>query len=480
MSDGTTGVADHPRPPPPGEGEEQKAAMERQTPHQPEDDEEEVAFDQLPAQVSPPIMEEPGTIQPKKTAPPPSVSLQDTGVPKITDENRLAQLMLPGQNAQEGEEAVWGGSLGLGGGGNPLQYEEGIFADPAAFFRRATRNPRKTCRETCCGEDGSCAFGVLRQFLVVVLAVALGIVGLIFSEDETTQDWESGSIEVHMILLYIAALMGAYVVLSWVESIFFWILHRACRPCGKYSRTFTFYASSFDGTMGKVLWIALGWAAYRPFFDISPDRRWLDKLWATLLALTVVDGARIFVQRWILSNVLKSNYEEKVDELLKRMHVAKLLMTPFRKDAIYHRATHEDWAAEIPEDMETTESLLLQKQASLTEKLNYIRATDFTLPDARGEPVAIKRGKDLNPFIESVFRRLTKLPHDVVREAGKTAKRAAMQMEEGSAVATTFVSASDAVYVEKLDDAKKEKDQTSGDAIVEFETGKKIEAGMFR
>ena len=68
------------------------------------------------------------------------------------------------------------------------------------------------------------------------------------------------------------------------------------------------------------------------------------------------------------------------------------------------------------------------------------------MPDSKGKEVAIKKGRDLKPFIEMVFARIVKIPRSIINEAAKTAKEAADHIAEGTATAVTYVSASDAVY----------------------------------
>ena len=133
---------------------------------------------------------------------------------KLDKQQRLAKMMLPGGGKAAdgaGGDAVWGGELGLGGGGNPLMYQGGIrqgnendFPSNSKQWVNAVKNPRRGCRAICTEDEGAIAFGALRQLSILVLAGLIGFVALVFSTDDTTKRWESGDVAIYNILAYIA------------------------------------------------------------------------------------------------------------------------------------------------------------------------------------------------------------------------------------------------------------------------------------
>lgn len=113
-------------------------------------------------------------------------------------------------------------------------------------------------------------------------------------------------------------------------------------------------------------------------------------------------------------------------------------------------AITEDWANHPNANVETEERLLIDSEATLAEKLNFIHEYGFSLDDSTGGKRQIKREQELKPYVEKVFTRLVGIPPSLVNEAAKTAKKAADHMAEGSARVVTYVSPSDAVYNENI------------------------------
>eukprot|EP01138_Halocafeteria_seosinensis_P001075 gb/GECG01001100.1/.p1 GENE.gb/GECG01001100.1/~~gb/GECG01001100.1/.p1 ORF type:complete len:354 (+),score=22.18 gb/GECG01001100.1/:1-1062(+) len=236
----------------------------------------------------------------------------------------------PPDTTQEGA-GIWGGALGLGGGGNPLQYMktspgrprwDTITSTHSGVLTRAgaagTLFSKEVWCRACRGEEGGFSETFIRHVLLLSIALILGLAGAGMRGNDTAQELRSGDMLVYNIILYFSFICAAYTVAEWIEGAYFWLLHRVLTPCGKFTRTVTFYASSFDGTLSKAIWTAACWSLYDPLFDISVHNNWLDKLWATILTLTLVNGFRMLVQRWILSNLLRSTYEGKVDQVCER------------------------------------------------------------------------------------------------------------------------------------------------------------------
>lgn len=299
--------------------------------------------------------------------------------------------------------------------------------------------PRNTCTVNCsqmckkwrnelcrrCVDDQRRPYPIVWKYCALLLLglvlVLPGVILRFWVKRHEEADVQDGLFSVW--LIYFGCVVFVYIAAKVVAWGIFLVLKKWLLLCGRFAKGFMFYIANLRSTFQEVITISLGWSLGETVFGIVTENiSWLENTWTTLLALSLLNGARLVLGKLILARLEKTTYQQKVDDYLKHLISLKALTYPVANEVLQKRAEDPSW------QLDTDSTKLLAKEASLVDKINYVNSEEFRLFDENGRPFTLKHTSEVKDLALKTFSRLRSLPRSLVSQATASMQQAELQM----------------------------------------------------